>query len=94
MMNAMMVDRMNMPGMPGMGTPGMSGMGMPTGMNMMMVPRCTFKFEKVKGGMKMTCMCDDTMACSMMQNLCNMMAGSMCSCCCMMNGMMVCANAK
>ena len=40
--------------------------------------------------MKITCICDDPMACSMMQNLCTMLAGGMCSCCMMMNGMMVC----
>ena len=58
--------------------------------NMLMVPRCTMKMEKCTGGMKITCMCDDPMACSMMQNLCMMLQGGMCSCCCMMNGMMVC----
>ena len=79
---------------------GMSGT-MPTGMampapgtaptmNPMMVPRCTMKFEKCQGGMKITCTCDDQMSCGMLQNLCSMMQGSMCSCCCMMNGMMVC----
>ena len=55
-----------------------------------MVPRCTFKMEKCTGGMKITCTCDDQMACSMMQNLCTMLAGGMCSCCMMMNGMVVC----
>ncbi|MBY0233249.1 MAG: hypothetical protein K2W96_28545, partial [Gemmataceae bacterium] len=56
----------------------------------MMMPRCTYKFEKVAGGMKMICQCDDPTACSMMQNLCGMMAGGTCSLCVMMNGMMVC----
>ena len=55
-----------------------------------MVPRCTIKIEKCTGGMKITCTCDDKMACSMMQNLCTMLAGGMCTCCMMMNGMMVC----
>ncbi len=87
----MMVDRASMTGM---GTAGMAApMGatgaMPTA-NWMMVPRCTIKMEKCAGGMKMTCICDDPMACSMMQNLCTMMAGGMLSCCMMMNGMMVC----
>jgi hypothetical protein len=84
---------MGMPGMgmPGMGTPTMGApTGVPTATNYMMVPRCTFKMEKCTGGMKITCSCDDKAACSMVQNLCTMLAGGMCSCCCMMNGMMVC----
>jgi hypothetical protein len=94
MTNTMMMDRTM--GMPGMGMPGMapSTVGTPTGMpagpNYLMVPRCTMKMEKMQGGMKITCSCDDPMACSMMQNLCMMLQGGMCSCCCMMNGMMVC----
>ena len=73
--------------MPGVGSP------MPTAapaMTGMMIPRCTMKMEKCTGGMKITCVCDDKIACTMLQNLCSMMAGSMCSCCCMMNGTMVC----
>ena len=45
----------------------------------MMIPRCTMKVEKCTGGMKITCSCEDATACAMMQNLCNMMAGGMCS---------------
>src|SRR4051794_7760919 len=86
MANAMMMDRASMMGM-GMGmagtAPGMMGAptSMPAGSNMMMVPRCTIKMEKCTGGMKITCTCDDTMSCAMMQNLCMMLAGGMCSCC-------------
>src|SRR4051794_39619904 len=84
-MNAMMMERMGMGmGMPGTQMPGMSSGTMPA--NWMMVPRCTYKFEKVQGGMKITCVCDDKMACSMMQNLATTLAGGMCSCCMMMNG--------
>jgi len=87
MTKTMMMDRT------GMTMPGTSPMGAPTatpaGPNFMMVPRCTMKVEKCTGGMKITCVCDDSVACSMMQNLCTMMAGGMVSCCCMMNGMMV-----
>jgi hypothetical protein len=95
MANAMMMDRTGM-AMPGMGMPGMapSTMGtpsaMPTAPNYLMVPRCTMRMEKCTGGMKITCSCDDPMACSMMQNLCMMLQGGMCSCCCMWNGMVVC----
>jgi hypothetical protein len=87
-MATMMMDRASMTGMgaTGMGTTG----SMPSTTNWMMVPRCTIKMEKCTGGMKMTCCCDDAMACSMMQNLCTMLSGSMYSCCMMMNGMMVC----
>src|SRR6185369_7410123 len=59
-------------------------------MNYQLVPRCTIKMEKCTGGMKIVCSCDDKMACSTLQNLCVSLAGGMCSCCCMMNGMTVC----
>ena len=90
----MMMERaaMGMTGM-GMGT-GVPGMSMPSTMappSMMMVPRCTFKMKECTGGMKITCSCDDDMACTTMQSLCSMLAGGMCSCCCMMNGMVVCS---
>ncbi len=91
--------------MPGMPMPGMPMSGMPMsgaagmmgtqpssapGMNMMMMPRCTMTFTKCPGGMKVVCSCEDTVSAAMLQNLCMMTAGSMLSCCCMMNGMMVC----
>lgn len=84
---------MGMPGMStaSMGIPGMASPStMPAPTNWLMVPRCTIKMEKITGGMKITCSCDDQMACSMVQNLCKMLAGGMCSCCMMMNGMIVC----
>jgi hypothetical protein len=95
MSSTMMMERTGM-GMPGMGMPGMTTptMGGPAGgmtaPGYVMVPRCTFKYEKCTGGMKMYCICDDKVACSMMQNLCTMLAGGMCSCTLMMNGMTVC----
>jgi hypothetical protein len=92
-MNAMMMERTGMGGMATQGMPG-TGMGAPATMpgaaNWMMVPRCTVKVEKCAGGMKLTCVCDDPMARSMVQNLCTMLAGGMCSCCLMLNGMTVC----
>jgi hypothetical protein len=96
MSTAVMMERTSM-GMPGMMTPGMgaTGVGQMTGMpvNWLMVPRCTYKVEKVQGGMKITCVCEDKTAASMVQNLCQMLQGGMCSCCCTMNGMMVyCCN--
>ena len=96
MTSAVMMERTS-PTMPGMGYPAGSPMsaptGMPTGTNWMMVPRCTFRLEKVQGGLRIVCTCDDKMAVSMVQNLCTMLTGGMCSCCCMMNGMMVyCCN--
>ena len=90
-MSTMMMERTGMSmGMPGMG---MSGLSRPTTMapgNWTMVPRCKFKMEKSSSGMKITCVCDDQMAASTVQNLCSMLAGGMCSCCVMMNGMVVC----
>jgi hypothetical protein len=93
-MTTMMMDRSTM-GMHGMGMPGMgtSPVGTPatTPAGYMMVPRCdTLKFEKCQGGMKITCSCTDKVACGMMQNLCTMLAGGMCSCVMTWNGMMVC----
>jgi hypothetical protein len=101
-MNSMMTDRMsgmmpgamnpmmNMPMMGGMSSM-MGGMMSPMMMNsMMMAPRCTIKMERMTGGMKMTCMCDDKTSAEMMKNLCMMMQGGMMSCCMMMNGMMCC----
>jgi hypothetical protein len=90
----MMMERTSM-GVPGMGYPGMGTptTGMPTGTpmstNWMMVPRCTYRLEKCSGGFKMYCQCDDKMAASMVQNLCTMLAGGMCSCYAMFNGMTV-----
>jgi hypothetical protein len=95
MSSAVMMERTGM-GVPGVSYPGYTTppVGAPTGVspttNWMMVPRCTFRFEKVSGGFKCTCSCDDKLACSMVQNLCTMLAGGMCSCCVMMNGMTVC----
>jgi hypothetical protein len=93
MTSAIVMERAGM-GMPGMGhtAPGPMGAtgGMPSSPQWMMVPRCKITMEKCKDGMKMTCKCDDAMSATMLQNLCSMMAGSMCSCCMMMNGMMMC----
>jgi hypothetical protein len=93
-MTATKTERMGT-GMMGMGTQGMaapvSAPSMPmTGMNYLMVPRCTLRVEKCDGGMKIHCICDDKMMASMMQNLCTTLTGGMCSCCMMMNGQMVC----
>ncbi|MDR3638536.1 MAG: hypothetical protein P4L84_32325 [Isosphaeraceae bacterium] len=93
MSSAMMMDRAGLatPGMTTAGAGTMTAPGsVPTGMNMMMVPRCTVRMEKCDGGMKIVCTCDDTMSAGMMQNLCTMLAGGMCSCCAVMNGMVAC----
>lgn len=93
--SAMMMERTGM-GNHGMGISNMvspavgTGATMPMGGNFLMVPRCSFKFEKCSGGMKIHCICDDKVSASMVQNLCTMMMGGMCSCCVMMNGMPVC----
>jgi hypothetical protein len=95
MSSAMMLERTGM-AMPGVGVPGMgtSPVGTPTGytpgMNYLVVPRGTVKFEKCQGGMKVYCSCDDKQACSMVQNLCSMLAGGMCSVYVQANGMTVC----
>jgi hypothetical protein len=94
MSSAMMMERTGM-GLPGMAPPGMgaSTLGAPAGIqagaSWLMVPRCTFKVETTKTGMRIACSCDDKVACSTLQNLCTMLAGGMCSCTAMMNGMLV-----
>jgi hypothetical protein len=78
-------------GVPGFGTsPVTAPTGATAGTNWMMVPRCSFKVEKITGGFKITCSCDDKLASSMVQNLCAMLSGGMYSCCVMLNGMTVC----
>ena len=95
MTSSMVMERAGM-GMLGMGMGSMmqGAMGgtatMPASPQGMMVPRCKMTMTKCKGGMQITCQCDDKMTATMLQNLCTMMAGGMCSCCMMMNGMMVC----
>src|SRR4051794_20405638 len=95
MASSMMMERTAM-GVAGMNPAGL-GAGMlgtpatlPGGTNMMMVPRCTIAMEKCSGGMKITCSCDDKVSAGMLQNLCTMLAGGMCSCCMVMNGVAVC----
>jgi hypothetical protein len=85
MTSTMMMDRTNVQGT----TPTMPGMGQP-GTNFLMVPRCTYKFEKTKDGIKVVCLCEDPMARSMMQNLCTALLGGMCTCVCTLNGVNVC----
>jgi hypothetical protein len=63
---------------------------MPVGANWLAVPRCAFKVEKCPGGFKMTCACEDKTAAAMVQNLCAMLAGGLCSCCATFNGLTVC----
>jgi hypothetical protein len=64
--------------------------GAPVGPNFLMVPRCTFKVEKCTGGFKVNCNCEDKAACNMLQQLCTMMAGGVCTCCVNYNGINVC----
>jgi hypothetical protein len=95
MSSAMMLERTGI-GLPGVGVPGLgtptvgTPTGLPTGTNWTVVPRCTVKVEKCTGGLKIHCSCDDKLACSMVQNLCTMLAGGMCSVYCITNGMTVC----
>jgi hypothetical protein len=93
MSSTMMMERSGM-AMPGLGAGmGAAALGTPAGMQAgtgwLMVPRCTFKVETCQGGMKIHCACEDKVACGMVQNLCSMLQGGLCSCCAMMNGMAV-----
>jgi len=95
MSSAMMLERTGT-GLPGLGIPGLgtspaaTPAGLSAGTSWTMIPRCTFKVERCQGGLKLTCSTDDKLACSMVQNLCTMLAGGMCSCCAMLNGLTVC----
>jgi hypothetical protein len=89
-MSSGMGSMMMMPAM-GMMPSMMNGMGMGRSMpSMMMVPRCTMKMEKMPKGMAVMCTCEDQTAAMMMQNLCMMLQGGMCSMGVMMNGMTCC----
>jgi hypothetical protein len=94
MSSTMMVERTGAV-MPGAGLPatGMPHYGAPTGPapNWLMVPRCTYRFEKCQGGFKLYCSCDDRTACGVLQNLCAALAGGLVSCCMQYNGVTVCA---
>jgi hypothetical protein len=94
MASAMMMERTGM-GLPGMGTAGLgaTALGTPAGLqagtSWQMVPRCTFKAETVQGGLRITCSCEDKVAATMVQNLCQMLQGGLCSCCATLNGLPV-----
>jgi hypothetical protein len=93
MSSATMTERTGYTGMgvPGFAMPSVTApTGMPVGANWLAVPRCTFKVEKCTGGFKLTCVCEDKTGAAMVQQLCAMLAGGLCSCCCMLNGMTVC----
>src|SRR3954449_4180353 len=91
MTSTMMMDRttMGVQGVSGMPTTGVPSVS-PVSSSWLMVPRCTYKFEKCQGGMKITCICDDPMARSTMQHLCMALMGGLCSCYCTLNGATVC----
>jgi hypothetical protein len=58
--------------------------------NLCVVPRCELKFEKCKGGFRIQCSCDDAVACSTLQSLCQALCDGTCSCSCTWNGIQVC----
>jgi hypothetical protein len=92
MMASMMMERTNVgvSNMPSYATPAVgSPTNVPVG-NFFMVPRCTYKFEKCTGGIKVYCQCEDQVTAQMVQNLCTMLAGGMCGCYVMCNGVCVC----
>ncbi|MBI2827036.1 MAG: hypothetical protein HYX69_20360 [Planctomycetia bacterium] len=92
MSSAMLLERSGL-SFPGYGSPALGGQPSPTsapGTNWCVVPRCELKVEKCQGGMKIHCKCDDEVACGTLQNLCKMLAGGMCSCCCTFNGIPCC----
>lgn len=94
----MTMDRTSMMGVSGVPTmtgmpstyPTMPGM-MPGVPNMMMVPRCTVRMEKCTTGVKIYCVCTESVAVAMVQNLCMMQAGQIVGCYVTMNGQTVCS---
>ena len=57
---------------------------------MCMVPRCEMRVETCNGGMKIICRCEDENTCRMMQNLCQMLEGGLCTCTCTTGGITIC----
>lgn len=57
--------------------------------NWCVVPRCKVQVKKQADGVCLECCCDDEVSKATFQNLCKMMAGSTCSCCCTLNGITV-----
>lgn len=98
MSSAMMFERGMVAGL--QGSPVAQQAGTQPTSNWCVVPRCEIKVEKCQGGMKIQCKCDDDVACATLQNLCKMLVGGMCSCCCTVNGMtmlqcnLVCGTCK
>jgi hypothetical protein len=93
--NTMVMERTGVTGVgvtvPGVTTPTVgTPTNVPVGGNFVMVPRCTFTFEKCTGGVKINCVCEDKVAATMVQNLCNMLTGGMVGCYVTMNGVQVC----
>ena len=91
MTSTMMMDRTTV-GVQGVsGVPTTTVPGVPPGTsNWLMVPRCTYRIEKCKDGLKIVCVCDDPTARSMMQNLCSALVGGLCTVACTLNGVTVC----
>lgn len=54
-----------------------------------LTPRCELQIEKCQGGMKINCCCDDDAACGILQNLCKMLSGGLCTICCTFNGIII-----
>ncbi|WP_437205466.1 hypothetical protein [Planctomicrobium sp. SH664] len=61
--------------------------------NWCVVPRCEIRIEKCKDGCKIVCSCEDEVACSTLQNLCQMLSSGQCSLCCQFNGV-TCLDCK
>lgn len=76
-------------GAPSVGTPTIPA-GFPGTPNCFVVPRCEMTVEKCPTGCKIICKCPDEVACGSLQNLCNMLAGGLCSCACTYNGIPCC----
>ena len=82
----------------GAGLMGVAGMGQasapagaPGSASWLMLPRCVVQAENCAGGMRLTCSCDDPAGRGMVQELCGMLAGGMCTCCALCNGLVVCS---
>jgi len=84
-MSTMMMERSTSNPANTFGTPATS----PVPANVCILPRCELKFEKCEGGIKISCCCEDDVACGALQNLCKMLQGGVCNCCCVWNGQSV-----
>lgn len=59
-------------------------------LSLVLIPRCSVKCEKLRNGLKITCLCTDESAAAALQACCTAQSGCLLSCCLLLNGQTVC----